>query len=553
MNPFIEKIAHFGIGVEKDIIERRRIIMLNIFLLIIICINLILTIINLFSGPVSHALLIFSTLGLLIPVVYFTNRQQHQFSRLYFILIMLLIINGLGYNSLFNFDNRLNEIYFIGFSSIIIILLDDPAKFICFMLAILSAIIMLLVRWNHLGTAYSGDSTVTIINVLISFICIYITTSIFKNDLVRSLEKVQKYSKELEISKNDLNDSRQLLRSLIDDLPILVALLDCHGNYIIVNREFRSFFQTKLPDVEGKNIKEIHGVGFQKEWQPLIDRCAAGKESIIDKGMKNVNGRSLHAYGRLQPIFNDLGKVTSILLYITDVSKLKKVEDELVQLNATKDKLISIVSHDLKAPINSLKGLLSIADDIDPNELKSFVAILRDQVDTVSFTLDNLLNWVRTQLNGFTVQPQNIRLSDIADETLRLYRPQIQSKNLSIKIKNDDPGQVFADKENLSLVYRNLISNAIKFTPVNGSISVRCAKIGSSTVASVADSGIGMDENFINAIMLGDQTITTRKGTNGEIGTGLGLAFCKDVLTLNKAKLEICSQINTGTEMSIVF
>lgn len=560
MGNLVERIAQIGLEDDINIIERRRITMLNFFSTLIILVIILLSLVNVATESFFHAFIIFSSSIVLMPVYYFNYTHQHQLSRYYFVTVTLLIINLLGYNSVFNFDNRYNEIYFITFSSIIVILLDNPQKLAFFMLSIGFAIVMYMVRWDHLGLGFTKNSFIIIVNTIIIFMVIYIATSLFKNDLIKSLKKVQQYSNKLEeqqalvlAKQTDLTASRRLLRKLIDELPILIAMMDLEGNYLIVNRKYQEVFNLEINEIEGKNSKEILGEELYNKRMPLFQRCLEGKESILNYSIKLPSGKVMESYGKYLPMFDEDKLVTGVLVYVTDVSMLREAEEKLRELNRTKDKLLSIISHDLKAPMNSLKGLIQHIDSIETNDLKRFMADIQGQIDTVSFTLDNLLSWVHTQLKGFIAVPEDVNLFEVIQQAIVLYEPQVILKNVEIKYKNDNIGTVYADKENISLVCRNLISNALKFTPQNGVITISCESKEDSTIMCVSDDGIGMSEEHIDTIMNDTKRNISRKGTEGETGTGLGLTFCKDILKLNNAFMEIFSEENRGTEVKVTF
>ncbi len=223
-------------------------------------------------------------------------------------------------------------------------------------------------------------------------------------------------------------------------------------------------------------------------------------------------------------------------------------ESELHEINKTNTKLFSIIGHDLRGPIGALQGILKLFTDGDmaKEEFLSFIPKLKSDVDNIAFTLNNLLSWGQTQLNGVITKPKRVSLEKIVSSNIQLLSEIASGK--SIKIMNQLPENplIFADQNQIDIVVRNLLSNAIKFTPENGLITIEAQEKSDMWEIIIRDTGIGMNKEIQNKIFKNTTNITTY-GTNNEKGTGLGLSLCKEMILKNKGQIWVESILRKGS------
>ncbi|EON75387.1 hypothetical protein ADIS_4091 [Lunatimonas lonarensis] len=242
-------------------------------------------------------------------------------------------------------------------------------------------------------------------------------------------------------------------------------------------------------------------------------------------------------------------------LYLETTQQKEKIESiarNLEDVNRTKDRLFSIVSHDLRSPINSLNSLMqyTLDENLSQEEFTEISHKLKNEVEHVHFTLLNLLQWAKTQMRGITTDPTHISIEELVGETLDLYRPVAQSKEIKIHNTIDPSISCWADREQVNLIFRNLVNNALKFTHQGGEISLIAEKILPATWKfTVQDSGIGMDEHTVNKLFKADFN-NKRYGTAGEKGTGLGLILVKDFVEKNGGELTVESELGVGSRFS---
>ena len=233
--------------------------------------------------------------------------------------------------------------------------------------------------------------------------------------------------------------------------------------------------------------------------------------------------------------------------YDVEIQQLILNNDHLETTNTAKDKLLSIISHDLRSPISSLQSLLSLfnTNNIARTDLVDFFGKLLSRVENTSTMLENLLHWSMYQLKGLEPILEKVNLQMIIDECINLYRMQAEQKHILIDNSLKTDVHVFADVEMLKVILRNLISNALKFTYSGGMVIIMTMTKENFAVISVKDTGVGISpEN--QSKMFAMNNFTT-PGTEKEKGTGLGLMLCKDFVDHNHGKIWLDSKLNVGT------
>jgi signal transduction histidine kinase len=228
-------------------------------------------------------------------------------------------------------------------------------------------------------------------------------------------------------------------------------------------------------------------------------------------------------------------------------SAIKKQKKELEELNGIKDKLFSIISHEFRSPLNSLKGTLALlkVGALSDEELNVISKELTDKINSTSIFLDNLLNWAKSQMQGINPKPATLNLQEIAEENIKLLKSMGDKKKVRIVNEIPENTTAFIDPNMLNLILRNLISNAIKFSMRGGIIKVNTHTENGMNTVSVSDSGIGMTEENIK-MLFQVQTFTTR-GTANERGTGLGLYISKNFIESNGGKIWVESEEGRGS------
>lgn len=231
-------------------------------------------------------------------------------------------------------------------------------------------------------------------------------------------------------------------------------------------------------------------------------------------------------------------------------AEIRRQNEQLQQLNATKDKFFSIISHDLKGPLNSLTSfsglLINYFDSLSKEEIQALAKDLDKSLKNLFALLENLLEWSRSQTGAIEFKPEAFDLSELVEQNIELLTAQAGTKEIKLKYANPQPLTVLAHKNSVTTVIRNLISNAIKFTPKGGTITLTASKSNEEALVSIADTGVGMSKEVIDKLFRIDAKHST-KGTADEKGTGLGLVLCKDFVEKNHGNIGVQSEEGKGS------
>ena len=222
-----------------------------------------------------------------------------------------------------------------------------------------------------------------------------------------------------------------------------------------------------------------------------------------------------------------------------------------LQLNSDKDLFISILAHDLRGPFNALLGLSELLSEnirqYNIDEIENLVNQIKNSAQNTYILLEDILMWVRTQTGKIPFEPQKLSFADICKDILEILQPSANTKNITINYSAIDEINVFADKDMLKTVLRNLISNAIKFTNKNGAININSVENSGNVTISVSDNGIGISQDNLAKLFDISKVLTT-KGTAEETGTGLGLLLCKEFVEKHGGKIWVESEYGKGSD-----
>jgi len=243
-------------------------------------------------------------------------------------------------------------------------------------------------------------------------------------------------------------------------------------------------------------------------------------------------------------------------LEILNIDLERIVEERTSQLktaNTVKDRLLSVMSHDIKSPLNSLRGILNIFNKgaITKEDLKHYTQHIENDLGKTTMLVENILHWTNNQLKGVQLNKEKFVLNKLVEENIQLFQTIASNKKLALHHDLTYPIEVTSDRNILNLVLRNLVSNAIKFSNEGGRIDIHVSLTHELLLIWVKDQGVGMSEAAQQKLFKKETTISTT-GTNNEKGTGLGLALCRDYLVKAGGRLMIDSKKGEGSTFSIL-
>ncbi len=260
---------------------------------------------------------------------------------------------------------------------------------------------------------------------------------------------------------------------------------------------------------------------------------------------KSINNLLHMQKQEVAEVNEELSALNEELIMQMDIVSSQNIE--LEKLNQVKNKFFSIVSHDLRSPMNSLKMLFELfrEGDLDKTELNKLTIRLEDTIYTTATFLDNLLEWSKSQLDGVVVKPLAVNIFHIVEDNIKLMDSQLKLKEIGVKNAIQDNVLVFADPNMITVVVRNLLSNAIKFCNKGDEVTFNATLVDEKVMWSISDTGPGIgDEDQENLFNLSH---TSSTGTAGEKGYHIGLILCKDMILQNNGNIEVNSKLGEGT------
>ena len=294
--------------------------------------------------------------------------------------------------------------------------------------------------------------------------------------------------------------------------------------------------------------KGIAAGGFDYLTKPIDDNQLVYRLKMYLRFIKHEYLMNMHLRELNQKLIEEIEerKATELSLYIS--------QNELKATNASKDKFFSIIAHDLKNPFNGIIGLSSLLiDDFDSfpvEQQKEFILDIKTTAENTFRLLQNLLEWSQTQTGKIHFEPTQFMLASTTREIVDLVK--ISAGNKNILLESDVPAdiRVFADKNMINTVIRNLLLNAVKFTRNGGRITLSARNIDHVVEIAVTDNGIGISpENFKKLFCIDCNVVSY--GTEGEQGTGLGLILCKEFVEKNAGKIRVESEQGVGSTFTV--
>lgn len=354
-------------------------------------------------------------------------------------------------------------------------------------------------------------------------------------------------------SEEELLLSERHFRELADSITDVFFEMDRNLRYTFWNKASEILVGIPAETAIGKSLPEIFPDTpeirkAETEYKEAIRlRCARKFETTYE------TGNEFYVFeNRVYPT------VSGISIFTTNITDLKRAEaeiqiknEELLKLNDEKDKFFSVIAHDLRSPFNTLLGFTKMMVEelptLTPDEIHTIAVSMRTSATNLYRLLENLLEWSRMQRGLTTFDPETFFLMPKVAESLQSVLAEAKIKGIEIHHDIPEEMEVFADEFMLESIIRNLASNALKFTHKGGKISISAKAIAGNFIQiSIQDTGVGMNKDLLdNLFLLNDQK--SRRGTEGEAGTGLGLIICKDFIEKHGGKIWVESEVGTGS------
>lgn len=353
---------------------------------------------------------------------------------------------------------------------------------------------------------------------------------------------------------SSLRNSRIELQGVADLLPYPFIIAE-----VIDGQHLNTYLNEKFLDEIGYTLDEIptieawYGKAYPDDeyrdkvittWddEELLSQ-QEGKVFVKSKSHVTCKNGTIRWYEVKACVINKIHVVAFI-----DLDKEIRFQEELKNINKNNDRMLSILGHDLRSPVANLMSISSMAanTEISSDEFASLITMINEQSKQVLELLDNTLNWAKLNFNAIKLNVVEIDFRVLLSNILEIYRSSYESKNISIKVAVEN-FKISSDIEIVTIIMRNLISNAIKFTSHSGTIVIESF----GNCLSVKDNGIGMPETMIDDILQNNNT--SRRGTNNEQGTGVGLQLVVNLAEKINCDVTILSEESKGTEIRLTF
>ena len=354
--------------------------------------------------------------------------------------------------------------------------------------------------------------------------------------------------------KNELQISRFELHKVADFLPypfIIAEVIDGIHYNTFLNEKFSEeigYTLDEIPTIETWYEKAYPDDGYRDEvitaWDEEEENSKQEGKVFVRRKSRVTCKNGIKKWYQIKASVIDKIHVVSFV----DLDKEIMLQEKLKSINSNNDRMLSVLGHDLRAPLINLREISSMALDYDlsQNEFAAFIERINKQTAHVLDMLDTTLNWSRANFNAITINKVAIDIEQNICEILNVYTNDCKDKNISVTTYFDS-NDLLSDSEIVTIIARNVITNAIKFTPQNGAINISF----SNNVLMVSDNGIGMSAGMVNSI-LKKQYISNR-GTNNEIGMGIGMQLIQSLAEKINARITIESAPGKGTSVSLHF
>ncbi|MGE5498908.1 MAG: PAS domain S-box protein [Syntrophothermus sp.] len=359
-------------------------------------------------------------------------------------------------------------------------------------------------------------------------------------------------------AEEELKKSQFLLKSVIEGSTDAIYVKDLTGRYIMCNNATARIMGKTKQEIIGRDDHFLFPEKGTEEIISLDNEIMFSRQiRTIDETVMMKNGSVRYFLTIKGPVMDENGKVHGLFGIAKDITdrklneiRMTKNAEEMQALNTAKDKLLSVVAHDLRGPFMGFVGLTedlaNHISELSEEEITEYAHVMNSTARKINELLSNLLEWSRLQTGKIEFDPVEVDLNEIAGNIISLFASAAAGKSITIMNNINAGTRVSADKNMTSAIIRNLISNAIKFTGTGGKITLSSEPAGGFIRVAVSDTGTGMSEMTMKKIFRTD-TIFTSKGTQQEEGSGFGLVLCREMVDKNGGSMTVESAPGKGS------
>ncbi len=355
-----------------------------------------------------------------------------------------------------------------------------------------------------------------------------------------------------------LNQQKSYTQAILDNMGDSVFVKDHQSRLILVNDAFCKMLGLPREEIIGKTLAE-HVEPEERDSFLRIDRqvLADGIENMLEEEMTVRGGEKKIIFTRKSRFMDEHGN-KFLMCVVRDITEKKKAEESLFQsetqlreVGATKDKLLSIIAHDLRSPFNNISLLSDLLSESiqtgNVTQSNEYLELIEKTTKNSLDLLDNLLNWAKSQTGQLDFKSEKADVGQIISETLELSRTIASTKNIALNYEQNETIEVSSDHKIIRTIVRNLVSNAIKFTRPGGHINVSAKLHETYVEITVSDNGVGMSADTCQKLF-GINTNMACVGTANEKGSGFGLVLCREFVNKLGGKIWAESTLGKGSD-----
>jgi len=362
--------------------------------------------------------------------------------------------------------------------------------------------------------------------------------------------------------ENELIENQTFLSEILNNIPSPVFFKGLDLSYSGCNNKFCELMGKCEADIVSKSVFEIVPMENAEVYHKMdLELLEKGGFQVYEAKVIAADKKLYNYLFTKSIMYDHKGKKSGIIGVMQDISNIREAENKILMeqeklrmLNATKDRFFSIIAHDLRNPFNAILGLTKRLNQniksFNLDVILEYIQIIHKSTEQTSILLENLLSWASTQTKSLTPELKDNRITDLVNQTINVLLESANVKKIVLNNKIYDDFHVLADANMVLTILRNIIGNAIKFTPEEGQITITAQIKGECVDIMIKDTGVGMTSEIINNLFKVDQIVQT-KGTNEEVGSGLGLVLCKELIDLNNGKISIESEENKGSSFIV--
>lgn len=354
-----------------------------------------------------------------------------------------------------------------------------------------------------------------------------------------------------------IEESNTRFKEIIQQINDGIIVFDQNKKITIWNKGAEEIFEKEQEKIINENIASVLEEFFytKNDFENLMLKIknrayqSINNSNTFDYEIVTSSNTKKYIEIKIFPI--EFNKYKLFCMIVRDSGERRNYEKQLRELNDGKDKMISVLAHDLKNPFNIILGfsdlILNNFDDLDREKIFKHVNIINQSTRTTYTLLEDLLLWAKSQSGKINFEPGKIEFTNLILKIIFEQSISAKTKNIEISYHENEKIFVNSDLQMTNTILRNLISNAVKYTVANGKIEISTTTENNTLTVCIADDGIGMTKETLNSLWKTNK-ILSQEGTAGEKGSGFGLVLCNDFVEKNKGKIWAESQINKGSK-----